>query len=105
MRITEKTITAQEYMMVKKGRSVSNEDPNIKVDISPEWQKKQKLPDHLMIQVAKITKMLKDKYEEPVEVHFAVETGNLYILSKFKQEFLNLDTRLDILLVKKYLVI
>jgi len=87
LRITEKTITAQEYMIIKKGRAKSDEDPNLKVEISADWQKKQKMADHFIIQVSKLTKKIEEIYKGPVEVHFAIETGSLYVLSIFPQSF------------------
>ncbi len=87
LRITEKTITAQEYMIIKKGRAKSDEDPNLKVEISADWQKKQKMADHFIIQVSKLTKKIEEIYKGPVEVHFAIETGSLFVLSIFPQSF------------------
>jgi len=81
MRVREKNIVSQDYMYLRKGRAKPEEDPNMKVTISAEWRRGQKLPDHYVIALAQIVHKLAEHYSHPVEVYWAYETGQLNILS------------------------
>lgn len=79
LEIIEKHILEQSYMLIRKGRSKDGESPIVRVDISSEWRRKQKLEDSVILSVAEITKILANRYGHPVEVNWNYETGNLYV--------------------------
>jgi phosphoenolpyruvate synthase/pyruvate phosphate dikinase len=80
MRTREKNIVSQDYMYLRKGRAKPEEDPNMKINISAEWRRGQKLPDHSITELAQIVHKLAEHYGHPVETHWAYETGQLNIL-------------------------
>ncbi len=95
MRIREKNIMSQEYMFLRKGRAKPEEDPNMKVAISPEWRRRQKLPDHSIIELAQIVHGLGQRYGYPVELRWAYETGQL-IITGLQELKSNLKPEVDV---------
>lgn len=80
-RVIEKNIVSQEFMVLRKGRATPEEDPNMLVKISPEWQRKQKLDDLQLSHLINLVKKLINRWQKPVEIHWAYEAGRVYILS------------------------
>lgn len=87
--ITEKHILEQTEMLLRKGRTKPEEDPIIKVQISAEWRRKQKLPDFATVQLAQIVTQLSKHYKHAVEIDWVYETGKIYVT--WLQEYTKLE--------------
>jgi pyruvate,water dikinase len=79
LKIIEKQIKKQEWKLVKKAGAHGKAD-NIKVDLTPEEQAKQKINDEDILFLAKIGKTLEEHYEYPQDVEWAKEDGKIYIV-------------------------
>src|SRR5690606_25696730 len=55
------------------------ENPIQVIAISPAWQKRQKLEDHIILQLSEIAIELEKKLNIPLELEFGIETGSIYI--------------------------
>jgi pyruvate,water dikinase len=78
-KILEKEIKKQEWKLVKKAGAHGKAD-NIKIDLTPEEQAKQKITDAIILQLARIGKTLEEHYDFPQDVEWAIEKGKLYIV-------------------------
>jgi pyruvate,water dikinase len=78
-KIIEKQIKKQEWKLVKKAGAHGKAD-NIKVDLTPQEQAKQKITDEDIIFLAKIGKTLEKHYDFPQDVEWAKEDGKIYIV-------------------------
>ncbi len=78
-KILEKEIKKQEWKLVKKAGAHGKAD-NIKIDLTPEEQAKQKITDNIIIQLAKIGKTLEEHYDFPQDVEWATENSELFIV-------------------------
>jgi pyruvate,water dikinase len=79
MKILEKEIKKQEWKLVKKAGAHGKAD-NIKIDLTPDEQAKQKITDDVIIQLARIGKTLEEHYDFPQDVEWATEKGELFIV-------------------------
>ncbi|MCK4274666.1 MAG: phosphoenolpyruvate synthase, partial [Dehalococcoidales bacterium] len=79
IKILEKEIKKQEWKLVKKEGGTGKED-NIKIDLTPEEQARQKITDAEIVQLAKIGKQLEDHYEFPQDIEWATEKGEIFIV-------------------------
>jgi len=79
MTILSKEIKKQEWKLVKEVEAHSKED-NVKVDLTPEEQARQKINDDEIVQLAKIGKQLEDHYKFPQDVEWAKEKGEIFIV-------------------------
>jgi len=79
MKIIHKEIKRQEWKLIKKEGGKGKED-NIKVDLTPEEQAKQKITDNDIMTLAKIGINLEDHYQIPQDVEWAKENGKLFIV-------------------------
>ncbi|MFC2066209.1 phosphoenolpyruvate synthase [Chloroflexota bacterium] len=79
MKITHKEIKRQEWKLIKKEGITSKED-NMKVDLTPGEQAKQKITDADILALAKIGKTLEDHYQFPQDIEWAKEGGELFIV-------------------------
>jgi pyruvate,water dikinase len=79
MKIVHKEVKAQEWKLVKKEGGKGKED-NIKVDLTPEEQARQKITDKDIIALAKIGKGLEDHYQFPQDVEWAKENDEIFIV-------------------------
>jgi pyruvate,water dikinase len=79
MKILEKEIKKQEWKLIKKEGTTGKED-NIKVNLTPEEQARQKITDADIIFLAKIGKRLEDHYQFPQDVEWATEKGEIFIV-------------------------
>jgi pyruvate,water dikinase len=79
MKILNKEIKKQEWKLVKKEGTTGKED-NIKIDLTPEEQARQKITDAEITTLAKIGKQLEDHYEFPQDVEWATEKGEIFIV-------------------------
>jgi pyruvate,water dikinase len=79
LKISEKQIKKQEWKLVKKAGAHGKAD-NIKIDLTPEEQARQKIVDEDILFLAKIGKTLEAHYEHPQDVEWAKEKGKIYIV-------------------------
>ena len=79
MKIVNKEVKAQEWKLIKKEGGKGKED-NIKVDLTPEEQSRQKITDEDIITLAKIGKGLEDHYQHPQDVEWAKENDEIFIV-------------------------
>ncbi len=79
MTIIEKEIKKQEWKLVKREGKSGKED-NIKIELTPEEQAKQKISDADIIELAEIGKKLEDHYEFPQDIEWAKEKGEIFIV-------------------------
>jgi len=77
--ITEKRISAQEYMFVRKGRT-NDKNPIIKIPISKLWYKKQKLDDKFILMVYRYCELLEENFKKPIEASWEFEAGKMYLI-------------------------
>ncbi|MCX8166442.1 MAG: phosphoenolpyruvate synthase [Candidatus Micrarchaeota archaeon] len=86
--IVDKQINRQTWTLVL------HEGRNVKANIKAEKQSVQKLPDHLIIELAKLGKRIEEHYGKPQDIEWAVYNEQIYIvqsrpittLGKNKQE-------------------
>ncbi len=79
LKILEKEIKNQGWKLVR-DTAVKSDDPNIKIDLTPEEQAAQKITDEDIIHLAKMGKRLEDHYDFPQDVEWAKEKGQIYIV-------------------------
>ena len=79
MKIVHKEVKAQEWKLIKKEGGKGKED-NIKVDLTPEEQARQKITDADILALAKIGKGLEDHYQHPQDVEWAKENDEIFIV-------------------------
>ena len=78
-KILEKEIKKQEWKLVKKAGAHGKAD-NIKIVLTPDEQAKQKITDDVIIQLARIGKILEEHYDFPQDVEWATQKGELLIV-------------------------
>jgi pyruvate,water dikinase len=78
-KILEKEIKKQEWKLVKKAGAHGKTD-NIKIDLTPEEQARQKITDKEIVTLAKIGKQLEEHYDFPQDIEWATEKGEIYIV-------------------------
>ncbi len=80
--LLEKHVTTQPYMYLRKSRSAAATSQNelFRVEISPEWQKRQKLDDGLIQDLGFIVKHAAELLDSVVELEWAYEGNKLYVL-------------------------
>lgn len=69
-KIEEKHIVPQNWQLTKKGR----------IKISRDYQKKQKLPDKYIVELAKIGKQLEDHYKKPQDIEWGFAKRKIQIV-------------------------
>jgi len=79
MKIVAKEVKKQEWKLVRSDKG-KGEDANIKIDLTPEEQAKQKITDDDVIFLAKMGKRLEDHYKFPQDIEWAKENGELFIV-------------------------
>ena len=79
MTIEKKEIKKQEWKLVK-DISGKGDDPNIKIDLTPEEQETQKITDDDIVFLAKIGKQLEDHYGSAQDVEWAKEKDEIFIV-------------------------
>ncbi len=79
MKILDKEIKRQEWKLIKK-EGITGKEDNIKVDLTPEEQARQKITDTDIIFLAKIGKSLEEHYQFPQDVEWAKENGEIFIV-------------------------
>ncbi len=79
--ILEKQIVEQDWQLVKSSESDSGVDgTNVKLPVSDELRKEQKLSDDEIISLAKLGVKIEDHYQFPQDIEWAKEGGELYVV-------------------------
>ena len=79
--ILEKQIVEQDWQLVKSLESDSGVDgANVKLPVSDELRKEQKLSDDEIISLAKLGEKIEDHYQFPQDIEWAKEGGELYVV-------------------------
>jgi len=79
--ILEKQIVEQDWQLVKRSESDSDIDgTNVKLPVSDELRKEQKLSDDEIISLAKLGAKIEDHYQFPQDIEWAKEGGELYVV-------------------------
>jgi len=97
--ILDKIIVKQVKQLVKVG------EKNKLVDVSKDWQQKQKISDSKILEIAKIGKKLEEHYYFPQDVEWATEGKKIYIvqtrpvttIQESKSEEIKLDRNMKVL--------
>jgi pyruvate,water dikinase len=79
LKMVEKEVKAQEWKLIRDIQNRTSEE-NIKINLTPEEQARQKITDDEIITIAKIGKQLEDHYNFPQDVEWATEKGKIYIV-------------------------
>lgn len=79
--IVEKHIKPQIYMYVRKGKYIVGDNPNVQVEISDSWQRKQKLKDDFIKLISEHTHKIAKSIRGSVKLNWSIESGRL-ILTK-----------------------
>ncbi|MFC1934854.1 phosphoenolpyruvate synthase [Chloroflexota bacterium] len=79
LKITHKEVKKQEWKLVKEeGRKTK--EANVKIDLTPQEQARQKITDEDILVLAKLGKGLEEHYQFPQDIEWAKENGKLYIV-------------------------
>jgi pyruvate,water dikinase len=78
-KITTKKIARQEQQLIRNPKA-DDEEANIWSPVPPEMQKKQKVTDKEIIELAKIGQHIEDHYQFPQDIEWAREDGELFIV-------------------------
>lgn len=79
--ILEKQIVEQDWQLVKRSESDSDvAGTNVKLPVSDELRKEQKLSDDEIISLAKLGAKIEDHYQFPQDIEWAKEGGELYVV-------------------------
>ena len=79
--ILEKQIVEQDWQLVKSSESDSGVDgTNVRLTVSDELRKEQKLSDDEIISLAKLGAKIEDHYQFPQDIEWAKEGGELYVV-------------------------
>lgn len=81
LNILEKNIIQQDHMIVRKGNHTPGENPNIKIEISNQWKKTQKLDDKRIEDLALRMLSLENIFGKPIEIMWGLELGDFTILN------------------------
>ncbi len=73
--IEEKTISKQKIAIIR-----NEQGGNQEVQVDPGKAEKQKIPDKLIVKLAKLGKKIADHYHWPQDIEWAIEDGQPYIL-------------------------
>jgi len=79
MKIVTKEVKRQEWQLVRNAKG-KGELANIKIDLTPEEQAKQKITDDDIIFLAKMGKRLEEHYQFPQDIEWAKENNELFIV-------------------------
>jgi len=80
LKIVSKTVVKQDWQLVKKPSFNTTEDPNMKLKISEAYQKKQKLPDKQIEELARLSIVLENHYAHAQDIEWAFDNGKIYLV-------------------------
>lgn len=81
LKISEKHILDQSWMIVRRGRAKEGQEPNIRVKISESWRKKQKLADGYIEYLTKLALTLEKYHKKELEVEWSLEGGTIFAMN------------------------
>lgn len=87
MQIKEKKIFQQTKMLVRKGKAKVDEDPNMEVNISAEWQDTQKIEDDRILKLAELTLKINQYLHKNIELSWGIEAGEVSIFTIHNLDF------------------
>ena len=79
LKILNRKVAAQEWKLVR-GEGGGDKETNVKVMLTPEEQKKQKISDKDILALARMGKRLEEWYKFPQDVEWAKEGEDIYIV-------------------------
>lgn len=81
-KIIKKEIVRQQWQLMRTtNKQVKDlQDANIKLPVSVAWQKKQKISDHLIVELTKLSQKLEQHFGNPQEVEWAYANHTLYLV-------------------------
>jgi len=79
LKIVRKEVKAQEWKLVRSDTGTPDE-PNIKINLTPDEQAQQKITDEDIIAFAELGKRLEEHYQFPQDVEWAKEGNELFIV-------------------------
>jgi pyruvate,water dikinase len=88
MEITNKKINKQEWMLIKQGRE------NVKVNLGLGKASAQKLANDKIIELAKIGKHIEEHYKKPMDIEWAMQDNNLFIVQARPITTLNIGKKI-----------
>ncbi|MBU0976220.1 MAG: PEP/pyruvate-binding domain-containing protein [Patescibacteria group bacterium] len=80
LKVLEKKIVPQDWMLVRKGRVRKGEDPNIKVKVSEVWKVRQKLENKYITRLVKLGISLEKHFDQPMEIEWIYEGGRVWVV-------------------------
>lgn len=80
LNIVDKLIAPQEWMMVRDLKNSDSLHNDKKVEISVNWQRKQKLEDIIIKEIAELTRLLESGLNFNIEVEYVYSSGQIWIL-------------------------
>ncbi|MBN1373847.1 hypothetical protein JW962_00735 [Candidatus Dojkabacteria bacterium] len=80
LRIIEKVISPQEWMLVRDVPRRGSMNNDKKIEISAAWQRRAKLSDHIILELSEIATMLEKGVGSELEIEWAFSGGQLWIL-------------------------
>ncbi|MDD3648010.1 MAG: PEP/pyruvate-binding domain-containing protein [Candidatus Dojkabacteria bacterium] len=80
LKVIEKKIVPQDWMLVRKGRTKRGEDPNVKVKVSEVWKVKQKLENKYITSLVKLGLAIEKHFGQPMEIEWIYEGGRIWIV-------------------------
>lgn len=78
--ITEKHVKPQIYMYVRKGKYTLGDNPNVQVEISDSWQRKQKLRDEFIKTISEYTYKIAKSIRASIKLNWSIESGKLILI-------------------------
>lgn len=78
--IINKHIVPQDHMFIHELKANSKEK-FLKVELSANWKKNQKLDDETIVYIGKITRKIETLFKQDVSVKWGIEAGEIYILA------------------------
>ncbi len=79
-KVIEKHIVPQEWMMVRKGRTKKDEDPNAKIKVSKMWKNNQKLETKYITKLVSLGKKIEDTMGGAQHIEWAYEGGKIWVM-------------------------
>jgi len=80
LKILEKNVGRQEWKLIRNTGPDAQDEPNLRVDIPEKEREQQKLPDALIVELARIGRRIEEHYQFPQDIEWAIEDSTPYIV-------------------------
>ena len=80
LKILEKNVGRQEWKLMRNTGPDAQDEPNLRVDIPEKEREQQKLPDALIVELARIGRQIEEHYQFPQDIEWAIEDSTPYIV-------------------------